>query len=68
MNKEILAKAIMLQMEEGIKTLMGRLSTAKTLKEIAELYRECADICDKTDVLLDELEVKDECSTSQKNG
>lgn len=55
MNKDIMTKAVLLDMQEKMKLISARVDKCKDLRELAGLYREMADLVDKTAINMDNI-------------
>lgn len=60
MTKEIMAKAILLAMQERMVKIQSTVEDSGDMKAIAKAYRDMADLVDETDKHLSELENSDD--------
>lgn len=56
MTKEILTRAVILELHDSMKHIEEVVSKSTDLKEVAQAYRDMADLCDKVNDQLEKLE------------
>lgn len=60
MTKEVIAKAIILTMQDKMLEIQSTVANSIDMKAIAKAYRDMADLVEEADIQLEELEKSDD--------